>query len=112
MPTTARSMASFGPLKTWRALEPLQSSTSSAQTEQVDGALAFILSGRHIGYLPVHIAAPWQATGRLRALEADSLGFDVQFHLASHRGQHPGDAQRVFVEDLLGAFGAGQSTRT
>ena len=85
--------------------EPLQSSTSSAQTEQVDGALAFILSGRHIGYLPEHIAEPWQARGRLRAIEADNLGFDVQFHLTSHRGQHPGDAQRAFVEDLLRAFG-------
>ncbi len=100
------------PYRFVQAREPLQSSTSSAQTEQVDGALAFILSGRHIGYLPVHIAAPWQATGRLRALEADSLGFDVQFHLASHRGQHPGDAQRAFVEDLLQAFSASPSTST
>lgn len=84
--------------------EPFQSAPSSAQTEQLDGALAFILSGRHIGYLPEHIAAPWLARGRLRALLADELGFAVQFHLASHRGQHPSDAQRAFNEDLLRAF--------
>ena len=84
--------------------EPFQGALSSALTEQVDGALAFILSGRHIGYLPEHIAAPWLASGRLRPLQAEALGFEVQFHLASHRGQHPSDAQRAFAEDLQAAF--------
>ena len=87
--------------------EPFQSAPSSAQTEQLDGALAFILSGRHIGYLPEHIAAPWLANGRLRAIQADALSFTVQFHLASHRGQHPGDAQQAFIADLLVAFASG-----
>lgn len=87
--------------------EPFQGAPSSALTEQVDGALAFILSGRHIGYLPEHIAAPWLASGRLRPLQAETLGFEVQFHLASHRGQHPSDAQRAFSQDLLAAFAPG-----
>lgn len=97
------------PYRFVQAREPWQSAASSAQTEQIDGALAFILSGRHIGYLPEHIAASWQANGRLRAIEAEALGFEVQFHLTSHRGQHPGDAQRAFVEDLLQAFSASPS---
>jgi DNA-binding transcriptional LysR family regulator len=92
------------PYRLVQTREPLQSASSSAQTEQVDGALAFILSGRHIGYLPEHIAAPWLARGRLRALQAEALGFEVQFHLARHRGQHPGDAQQALSEDLLAAF--------
>jgi DNA-binding transcriptional LysR family regulator len=92
------------PYRPTQSREPLQSASSSAQTEQVDGALAFILSGRHIGYLPEHIAAPWLARGRLRALQAEALGFEVQFHLARHRGQHPGDAQLALSEDLLAAF--------
>jgi DNA-binding transcriptional LysR family regulator len=92
------------PYRPTQAREPLQSASSSAQTEQVDGALAFILSGRHIGYLPEHIAAPWLARGRLRALQAEALGFEVQFHLARHRGQHQGDAQLALSEDLLAAF--------
>jgi DNA-binding transcriptional LysR family regulator len=92
------------PYRFIQASEPFQGAPSSALTEQVDGVLAFILSGQHIGYLPEHIAAPWLANGRLRTLLADSLGFEVQFHLASHRGQHPGDAQSAFIEDLLAAF--------
>ena len=85
--------------------QPLQASLSSARCEQVEGSLAFILSGAHIGYLPEHIAAPWVANGSLRALLPEQLGFNVDFHLASHRGRHPGDAQRAFVEDLQCAFG-------
>jgi DNA-binding transcriptional LysR family regulator len=92
------------PYRFIQASEPFQGAPSSALTEQVDGVLAFILSGQHIGYLPEHIAAPWLANGRLRPLLADSLGFEVQFHLASHRGQHPGDAQSAFIEDLLAVF--------
>jgi DNA-binding transcriptional LysR family regulator len=95
------------PYRFIQASEPFQGAPSSALTEQVDGVLAFILSGQHIGYLPEHIAAPWLANGRLRPLLADSLGFEVQFHLASHRGQHPGDAQSAFIEDLLAAFAQG-----
>ncbi|MNY45352.1 hypothetical protein D3C86_1804480 [compost metagenome] len=56
-----------------------QSSASSARSEQVEGSLAFLLSGAHIGFLPRHIAAPWEARGLLRALVPEQLGFRVQF---------------------------------
>ena len=39
--------------------EPWQGGTSSARCEQVEGSLALILSGAHLGYLPEHIAQPW-----------------------------------------------------
>lgn len=84
--------------------EPWQASASSARSEQVEGTLAFVLSGAHIGYLPRHIAAPWVTRGQLRALLAQPLGFSVQFDLASHRGREPSEAQRAMVEDLLTAF--------
>lgn len=86
--------------------EPWQASASSARSEQVEGTLAFVLSGAHIGYLPRHIAAPWVARGQLRALLAQPLGFSVQFDLASHRGREPSEAQRAMVEDLLTTFAA------
>ncbi len=85
--------------------EPAQASLSSARTEQVEGSLAFILSGAHIGYLPGHIAGPWETRGLVRGLLPQQLGYTVQFHLASHRGRQPSEAQRAFVEDVLGAFG-------
>lgn len=85
--------------------QPWQSTASSARSEQVEGSLAFVLSGAHIGYLPRHIAAPWEARGQLRALLPEALGFSVRFHLASHRGRQPSEAHRAFAEDLREAFG-------
>jgi DNA-binding transcriptional LysR family regulator len=93
------------PYRFTQADEPWQSTASSARSEQVEGSLAFLLSGAHIGYLPRHIAAPWEARGLLRALLPEQLDFRVQFHLASHRGRQPSEAQLAFIEDLLGVFG-------
>lgn len=87
--------------------EPLQTSRSSARGEQVDGSLAFILSGHHVGYLPKHIAAPWLERGQLRELLPGELGFEVAFSLTRHRGRHPGDAEQAFASDLLAAFAQG-----
>lgn len=84
--------------------EPWQAGTSSARSEQVEGSLAFILSGAHVGYLPEHIATPWVRRGQLQALHADTLGFAVEFRLARHRARQPSEAQTAFEQDLLAAF--------
>ncbi|MDH1867871.1 LysR family transcriptional regulator [Pseudomonas chengduensis] len=83
--------------------EPWQGGSSSARCEQVEGSLAFILSGAHLGYLPEHIAQPWVNRGGLRALPG-TWDFTVQLRLASHRGHPPSEAQKAFSEDLLDAF--------
>lgn len=75
-----------------------------ARSEQVEGTLAFILSGRHIGYLPHHYAQPWVARGVLRQIEERQSAFEVPFYLAGRRGQAASEAQRAFEEDLLAVF--------
>lgn len=84
--------------------EPWQGGSSSARCEQVEGSLAFILSGAHLGYLPEHTALPWVERGGLRALPG-KWDFTVQFRLASHRGHPASEAQKAFADDLLDAFG-------
>lgn len=86
------------------ATKAFQSDHSSASTEHVEGVLAFILSGAHIGYLPPHSAQPWEARGLLQPLGCEAQDFNVQFHLASYRARQPGDAQQALVEDLMLAF--------
>ncbi|WP_460415961.1 LysR family transcriptional regulator [Pseudomonas sp. microsymbiont 2] len=83
--------------------EPFESRHSLAVAEQIDSALTLILSGRHIGYLPCHCAAPWEAQGLLRALDP-TRDFMVPFTLAWHRRQQPGEAQQAFVQDLREVF--------
>ncbi|MGC5698663.1 LysR family transcriptional regulator [Pseudomonas sp. NFXW11] len=92
------------PYRFLRADEPFQGQRSSARAEQVEGTLAFILCARHIGYLPSHFARPWVEAGQLKALCAAQCDFEVDFHLARHRAQVPGEAQQAFEEDLLRAF--------
>ncbi|SEM45055.1 DNA-binding transcriptional regulator, LysR family [Pseudomonas sp. ok272] len=93
------------PYRFFRNDEPLHGKQSSARSEQVEGTLAFILSGKHLGYLPEHFARPWEDNGLLRGIGQPQLSFEVAFHLARHRAQVPGDAQVAFEEDLLAAFG-------
>ncbi len=83
--------------------EPFQSRCSMAVAEQIESVLTLILSGRHIGYLPCHCAASWEAQGMLRALDP-GLDFVVPFTLARHRGQVAGEAQAAFMDDLQVAF--------
>jgi LysR family transcriptional regulator, transcriptional activator for bauABCD operon len=92
------------PYRFLRSDEPFLGTRCSARSEQVEGTLAFILSGRHIGYLPCHYARSWEDKGLLRAVQQDGMSFDVAFQLARHRAQLPGDAQKAFEEDLLAAF--------
>ncbi|RIJ13405.1 LysR family transcriptional regulator [Pseudomonas sp. 91RF] len=93
------------PYRFLRSDEPFQGKVCSARSEQVEGTLAFVLSGKHLGYLPSHYARQWQDKGLLRPVLEDELSFEVAFHLARHRAQVPGDAQKAFEEDLLSAFG-------
>lgn len=92
------------PYRFFRSDEPFQGKVCSARSEQVEGTLTFILSGKHVGYLPDHYARSWQAKGLLKPIREGELSFEVAFHLARHRAQVPGDAQKAFEEDLLGAF--------
>ena len=92
------------PYRFLRSDEPFQGKVCSARSEQVEGTLAFILSGKHVGYLPDHYARGWQDKGLLRTVREGALSFEVAFHLARHRAQVPGDAQKAFEQDLLAAF--------
>ncbi|QXI49561.1 LysR family transcriptional regulator [Pseudomonas anuradhapurensis] len=83
--------------------EPFQSRRSMAVAEQIESVLTFVLSGRHIGYLPRHYAQTWEAEGLLWALDS-RLDFVVPFTLARHRAQGVGEAQQAFAQDLLAAF--------
>lgn len=92
------------PYRFLRVDEPFQGKHCSARSEQVEGTLAFVLSGKHVGYLPEHYARGWQEKGLLRPVREGELSFEVAFHLARHRAQVPGDAQKALEEDLLAAF--------
>lgn len=92
------------PYRFLRSDEPFQGQRCSARSEQVEGTLAFILSGKHVGYLPSHFARSWEDLGLLKAVRRSDMSFEVAFHLARHRAQIPGDAHKALEQDLLTAF--------
>lgn len=72
----------------------------TATTSDREGAAFLILTGRYIGYLPEHLAAPWLAAGRLRALPVIDGDYLTPFVAVTRRDRRP---HRV-LEAFLGAL--------
>ncbi|HKT30355.1 LysR family transcriptional regulator [Dyella sp.] len=92
---------------TWRsyplpeASRLLPSSAITAVTDDMEAAAVLILSGRHLGYLPEHVAAPYLAAGLLSPVSAKMMQYDVQFHVATRKRESLDDVVAAFLEDLL-----------
>ncbi|WP_321842505.1 LysR family transcriptional regulator [Paraburkholderia bannensis] len=91
----------------WRSypLPEAQHSTThernvTAIADNMEAVALLILSGHHLGYLPVHFAKPYVDGGLLRAVNPAALRYDVTFHMVTRRAPHAGDIQRAFIDDL------------
>ncbi len=71
-------------------------SAPHATVSDMEGAARLILSGRYLGYLPDHYAAPFIQAGRLRALLPRVLSYHSPFQIAVHS-----DRARTPVVDLF-----------
>ncbi|MDM0113762.1 LysR family transcriptional regulator [Variovorax sp. J22R133] len=72
----------------------------TAIADNMEAALVLILSGRHLGYLPEHFAAPYVEAGLLAPLNAELIRYDVAFHVASRKRAYLNDITLAFLEDL------------
>ncbi|MBN3811607.1 LysR family transcriptional regulator [Paraburkholderia sp. Ac-20347] len=72
----------------------------TAIADNMEAVALLILSGHHLGYLPVHFAKPYVDGGLLRAVNPSALRYDVTFHMVTRRMTNTGDIQRAFIEDL------------
>ncbi|MFL9992580.1 LysR family transcriptional regulator [Paraburkholderia sediminicola] len=72
----------------------------TAIADNMEAVALLILSGHHLGYLPVHFAKPYVESGLLRAVNPGALKYDVTFHMVLRRTPRPNDILRAFVEDL------------
>ncbi|MGE0522194.1 MAG: LysR family transcriptional regulator [Variibacter sp.] len=92
-----------GYLAQWRA--PLDTRfTPTATTFHMEAATRLILSGTHIGYLPVHHANAWVLTKELKPILPKLLTYGSQFFLA-HRRSVGHAALRGFLKDFRSAQG-------
>jgi LysR family transcriptional regulator, transcriptional activator for bauABCD operon len=93
----------------WRTypLPEAQMSTTpnrvTAQADNMEAVSLLILSGYHLGYLPRHFAAPYVQQGLLKALNPESLHYDVTFHMVTQRHSRQSPIVQAFLEDLKNA---------
>lgn len=76
---------------------------AAASVLQMEAQTMLVLSGRFIGFLPCHVAEPYVAAGRMRAIQPGRYGFYSQHHIAYRRNE----AQRPLVKAFVEAFLAG-----
>jgi DNA-binding transcriptional LysR family regulator len=58
-----------------------------ATVHHIEAALLLIATGRFVGFLPEHVAAPEIAAGRLRALKPDEIRLVVPFSMITKRSR-------------------------
>ena len=73
---------------------------STAAARQIEGVAFLILSGWHIGYLPVAYAERWVASGRMRSILPDTYRLNTKIELVTRRGVALTLVSRTFA-DLL-----------
>ena len=73
---------------------------SSATAHQIEGVAFMILSGRHIGYLPVSYAARWVASGRMRSLLPERFRLGTNIEIVARRGAALSMVSRAFIDAM------------
>ena len=59
---------------------------STAAARQIEGVAFLILSGWHIGYLPVSYAERWETSGRMRSILPETYRLNTKMELVTRRG--------------------------
>ena len=77
----------------------------AAITHQMEPQLVSILSGRYIGFLPMHYARWWVERGELRRLGAGDILYVCVFDLILRKGYRRTQVVETFAGDLRDAYG-------
>jgi LysR family transcriptional regulator, transcriptional activator for bauABCD operon len=72
-----------------------------ATADNMEALALLIFSGRHLGFLPRHFAAPYVAQGRLAPLNPKSLYYDIDFCLVTRPRRQINAVTKAFLDDFL-----------
>ena len=73
---------------------------STAAARQIEGVAFLILSGWHVGYLPVMYAERWVESGRMRSILPATYRLNTKFELVTRRGVALTLVSETFAEIL------------
>jgi len=74
---------------------------SAATADLMESVALLVLSGRYIGFLPYHYAAPWVQSGDMRALLDSEVSYDNPIYLVLRKVEIQKPVVRAFTEELL-----------
>ncbi|RXJ74831.1 LysR family transcriptional regulator [Veronia nyctiphanis] len=72
----------------------------TASVYQIEPQLMLILSGKYIGFLPLHYASSWVDAGHLRQLFGRRIGYSCSFDLIIKKGFQKTSLVETFLEDM------------
>jgi len=75
----------------------------TAVADNMEAVAMLVLSGRHLGYLPEHFAAPYVAQGLLTPLAPAAMRYEVPFDMAVRRDARRNDLLAAFIADMKAA---------
>ncbi len=75
----------------------------TAVADNMEAVAMLVLSGRHLGYLPEHFAAPYVAQGLLAPLAPEAMRYDVPFDMVVRRDARRNDLLAAFIADMKAA---------
>jgi DNA-binding transcriptional LysR family regulator len=79
----------------------------TALADNMEAVAVLLLSGRHLGFLPEHFAAPLVEQGLLAPLHPTVLCYDVTLHMVLRRQSSRGEVLQAFLDDLVAAHQGG-----
>jgi len=93
----------------WRSYPLPEAAGSAAErpvtavADNMEAVAMLVLSGRHLGYLPEHFAAPYVAQGLLAPLAPEAMRYDVPFDMVVRRDARRSDLLTAFIADMKAA---------
>ncbi|MGH6930629.1 MAG: LysR family transcriptional regulator [Dongiaceae bacterium] len=88
-----------------KARRPGADFRATATAYHMEAIATLILSGRFIGYLPTHYAAPWVERRLMRSLLPKQLAYQSLFEVITRKGAERTPALDAFLEDLQATHG-------
>ena len=89
-----------------RARRPGADFRATAVAYHMEAIATLILSGRYVGYLPTHYAAPWVERRLMRSLLPTRLAYQSLFEVITRKGVERTPALDAFLDDLRAAHAA------
>ncbi len=79
-------------------LERLEMHDFGAMANSMEAALALVLTGGFVGFLPNHLAAPFEERGALQRLLPERLSYDANIVVISRKSQEKQPLLQAFLE--------------